>query len=255
VYPFRVSTSRRLPLRFSMVALALGCARQEQIVSTPPAKATAGESTDVLATSSAAPPPISPGPPVDPKTIVGYVRAMAVPEEGRGDGTMSTIDAKPIDEHLVELRFAIRGAQGPAHAFRVIVPKALPVPFAVGERVSFRAYWAGGGPKGRGMLRVHAADGSLLLAVGEHPEGWTIESGRRVKSENQGDYIAHEHEVVFEHGGAKRTVAPGKWGRLDAGGASYHVWGSSVERTRTRAGRAPLDYSGGWLDFAMVRAR
>src|SRR5262245_41868509 len=106
-----------------MVALALGCTRQEQIVPTPPANVGDGEGLAAPETSSAAPRPISQGPPVDPKTIVGYVRAMAVPEERHDDGTMSVIEQTPVDEQLVELRFAIVGAHGRKHAFRIIVPR------------------------------------------------------------------------------------------------------------------------------------
>jgi hypothetical protein len=226
-----------------MVAVVLvGCAKSEPAPIVP-------------STAPPAPQPTAPAPvkaaPIDPTSITGYVRGMGVPEKPQGEGAVSALEVTPRDEYLSDVRLVV----GSGFAFKLIVPRALPLPLAVGDRVKFQASGSGGGPNWRGNMLVFAADGTLLLAVDRRPQDWTVESGQRKKSENQGDYIAHSHETVFEHAGAKLVVAPGKWARFDAGAESFYVWGASVERTRTGGGLPPPDYVGGWLDFAIVRAR
>ena len=212
------------------------------------------------------PPPVqqAPAPPkeptyaaavvVDPKTIVGYVKGVGAPEpnyEGpRDEGEITALESKPQTDYINKLRFDVKGIG----YYLVLVPRALPLPFSVGDRIWIQARDQGGGPNHRVTMTMKAADGSLLFAVDEAPQGWKVEAGKRVESKNEGDYIAHKHEVIFETEGNKLTVK-GDWARFDVGAKSYYVWGVSVDRERLAKGQLPLDYVGGWLDFAIVRAR
>jgi hypothetical protein len=211
-----------------------------------PAPADAGTADSAVATA-----PDTPRVEVDPKSIRGYVRGTRGPDAPSADGKLTTVETKPRDEFLADLRFVVSDARGKQHLFELIFPRDLPVPFAVGDRVAFRADWFGGGPNQQLSLVLSAADGSTLLAVDMPPEGWKIERGKRTESDyGSTSYITHSHGVVFTHAGTKLEVAPGAWARL----GDFYVRGSAAVRT-PRAARLPRDYVGEWLDSAVVRAR
>jgi hypothetical protein len=213
-----------------------------------------------LGPASAAPPPVQQTPPapaeaaveppprpitdVDPALIMGFVRGRVGPEVGKGQGVITKLESTDVrnpDMEMVHLRFSIDD-----HRFAIELPRALPVPFSVGTRVSFRARSTGGGPNRMVNMIITGADGTLLLAANMAPDDWTIERGRRVRSTRAEGYIEHLHEIVITHAGAKATVRG--WAKL----GDFYVWGSSVERTLAKNKRAPADYVGGWTDFALV---
>jgi hypothetical protein len=241
------------PLSLAL-ALACGARSSEQGPALPaesaprPAPAASAESP---APDAGVKPPPTPPASIDPSALRGYVRGLSGPEVGRGDGAIASVDSTPRDEYVTELRLVVTGVDGRPHRFSLIVPRALPVPFAAGDRVRFRASAAGGGPNRRTSLVLLAADGSLLLAIDIAPEGWKVERGKRVATDRGStSYVEHTHEVVFTHAGTTLSVAPGSWARL----GDFYVWGTAAQRD-PRSARLPPDYVGSWLDFAVVRAR
>ena len=213
----------------------------------PPAPASAPSPPVASAPAEPEPTAASPAPePVEAASIQGYVRVMRVPKVAAGDGPVTALDLRPRDEQLAELTFTIAGA----HTFGMILPRILPLPFAHGQTVSFRAGGSGGGPNWRGSLVLTAPDGSLLFAVKMPPEGWTIDRGKRVSSDHDSQsYVEHRHQVRFEQAGARTEVAPDSWARF----GDFYVWGSAASRV-PRGKTVPPDYVGGWVDFAIVRA-
>jgi hypothetical protein len=188
---------------------------------------------------------------VDPSSIQGYVRGMAGPDVAAFEGKVTALESRPIDEYVADLRLDITDARGVAHRFQLIVPRALPLPFAVGARVRYRGSADGGGPNRRLALLLTAADGSTLFAIDMAPEGWKIERGKRTSSDHrETTYAEHAHAVVFEHAGTKLELAGGAWARL----GDYYIWGNAAVRT-PKSARLPRDYVGDWLDSAVVRAR
>jgi hypothetical protein len=175
---------------------------------------------------------------------------MAGPD-ANGDGRLTAVETKPRDEYIADLRFAVTDAGGKPSKFHLIVPRALPAPFAVGERIKYRSNFTGGGPNARLSLLVHAEDGSLLLALDTPPQGWKIEQGKRTAVDRDPtSYDSYTHQVVFEHAGSRLAIDSGDWARL----GEFYVWGNAVVRKRHTA-KMPPDYVGSWLDFALVRAR
>lgn len=239
-----------------VVGLAIGCGSRPAEPPPPPPPPAAPAPTSSARVESASPDaattaPAAPRAAIDATDLRGYVRGLSGPEVRQGDGSIASVESTPRDEHIAELRFVVDDANGASHRFRLIVPRALPVPFDSGDRVRFRASASGGGPNRRTSLLLLAVDGTPLFAVDTAPEGWKVERGRRVATDRDGaSYVQHAHEVVFTHAGTTRSVAPGSWARL----GDFYVWGTAAVRD-PRAGPLPPDYVGSWLDFAVVRAR
>jgi hypothetical protein len=250
----------------ALVALAAGCAAQPV-----PDGDTSPSSTSAspALTTAAAPAEAPTTAPVEaataattatetvaaPADIVGYLRGNRIPRQRQGSGKVASIEKKPNRSvpEVSDLRFALAETTGKRHEFEVVVPPRLPTPFAVGDALSFRAQFAGGGPNTRGTFVLLAADGSLVFAVDLKPDGWTIDKGSRVKTSNGGDDKTHRHEVIFTHGGLRSVVPPDSWARIDTPEGAFLLWGTAVERERLTSGPPPPDYVGGWLDFGIVR--
>ena len=200
---------------------------------------------------------VAPASALDPRTIVGHVSSRHADEatEGRFEGDVLGVDVVPVRDTLVEWRILVRRLGGSTGTVSVYAPRALPPPLARGQRARASVRGVGGGPNGRYDLVFHAPDGSLLLAVNQAPDGWQVERGRRAGARAANGYTERTYGVRFEHGDRRIDVAAGTWSRSDVDGCAYYLWGSAAQRELRRGRPAMPDYVGGWLDFAIVRAR
>jgi hypothetical protein len=220
-----------------------------------------------VATPSSAPgaTPLPPSPPAacvpasatNPTAIVGYVMSRDVDGDRprRFQATVTGLEVKPQSDTLVEWVLGFRDTNGAAYHLRVYVPKGLTAPFASGQSISATTSSSGGGPNRRLELVLLAADGTVLLALGDAPPGWSVERGAPAGSQSGGSYVERRYGVRFTTPEGKAVPLPAdSWTSVDVHGCGYLLWGSAAERTLGPGKQAPPDYIGGWVDFAIVRA-
>jgi hypothetical protein len=194
---------------------------------------------------------------LDPKTIVGAVYSKHMSEElpPKLDATVTSARATPSREHIVEWDIGLRDSKGSEHHLYCFAPEALPVPVRAGEAVRVRTMADGGGPNRRYSIEIRAAGGTLLLAVSQPPDDWSVSQGKPAGKTPMNGYDQQDYGVRFEHAGQRVEPASTSWARLTVGPRTYYVWGHAAERTLHPGKRPMPDYVGGWLDFAIVMAR
>ena len=194
---------------------------------------------------------------VDPKTIVGYVKCKDASEDllGKHRGEVVSVRSEPLPGFgVVRWRIQLRGTRGVEGGIGILTPPALPPPLIAGDPVSFAILGGGGGPNRSHSVVIEAHDGSLLLAIDRAPQGWQVTEGKSTGTTQQGSYTTREFGVLFERG-SLRIESNAKWVRAEVDGVPYYFWGGGAERKTPKGARHPPDYVGGWMDFAIVRAR
>lgn len=192
---------------------------------------------------------------IDAAKIFGYVSSR---EATRGippqfKARVATVDDAP-GEGMGTWRFVLESGQTP-YEIKIHAPAVLPAPLHVGEDITASVHTSGGGPNLRYTFLFTAASGDLLLAVDEIPAGWSITRGKASDVDRGPHYTERRYGVNFAHAGVRVAVDEGTWARMDAGGATYYVWGSAARRKLRPLKHAPPDYIESWTDFAIVRAR
>jgi len=219
-----------------------------------------GPAADATIAAPSGPPPacLPTSKALEPRALLGYVSSRSASERlhGRFEAEIVAVDLGPpqgeVTEWLIKLR---RRGQPDADDVNVYAPKTLPPPLVPGQRVTASVQGTGGGPNRRYGLVFQAADGTLLLAVNQPPDGWQAERGKLAGTRPASGYTERKYGVRIEHAGQRVEVAADKWARFEVGGCTYYLWGSAAER-QLQPGKSPMpDYVGGWLDFAIVRAR
>jgi hypothetical protein len=200
---------------------------------------------------------VSSGAALDPKRIVGYVMSRHASSEGppRFEGEIVTVGIEPTANDIVQWQVTVKERAGEVRSIGIYAPKTLACPLVPGQRVKASVHGSGGGPNRRYNLVFQAVDGSLLLAVNEAPSDWQVERGKPGGTDPGGAYTTRSYGVRVTHAGQRVDVSSGKWARIDVDGCAYYLWGSAAERTLHPGKRPMPDYVGGWLDFAIVRAR
>jgi hypothetical protein len=256
----------RLPVRALAAVAVLGCAAPASErapveppttappAATSPAPPSPGASSPTPSTPPAEP-AATPAPPLDAAKIFGYVSSR---EATRGIPQQFTARVTAVDdapgEGMGTWRFVLAAGEKP-YEIVIHAPAVLPAPLRVGEDVTASVHTSGGGPNLRLTFLFTAQNGDLLLAVDETPPGWNITRGKASDVDRNPHYVERRYGVNFAYAGVRVGVTEGTWARMDAGGATYYVWGSAARRKLRPLKHAPPDYIEGWTDFAIVRAR
>jgi hypothetical protein len=190
---------------------------------------------------------------VDPALLGGSVRVRSAPSPGRN--MRATVEKITRQGERSTLQLKIAGA---TEQLELELPAAVPLPVAQGDAISLDVSGHGGGPNHRHHVLATTPDGKLLFEIGTgaaKAKGWKIKRGEERLKQREGDRTRHDYRARFEHAGNSVAVEPGSFARLDAGGASYFVWGTATSMELPKGKPIPPDFVKSWLDFAVFLAK